>query len=217
MNPLKGRGMNMVFILVVGAILLAVATFVGLNLVANRTTPPARPDLPQTVLVDGVVITLNADPDKAIYLEGQVLPTIVPQQDDLSAAPTTVVILEPTLPPPTIPPPTATPVPEPVIFINFQVGAGDSLYSIAEQQNSSIELMALHGIDSNDLVAGNLLNLPIANPAYCPGNRAYVVRDKDTVYRISVAFTTTKEAIAQLNNLDANYTIFATQVICIPT
>ena len=76
--------------------------------------------------------------------------------------------------------------------------------------------MAKHGIDAEDLIPGATLRLPIANSAYCPGTRAYVVRDKDTVYRIAAAFGTTVEAIAQLNALDPAYTIRVTEVICIP-
>jgi LysM repeat protein len=107
-------------------------------------------------------------------------------------------------------------VPESVIFKDYVVQSSDSLYSIGQAQNSSIELMALHGIDGEDMVPGKTLRLPYANPAYCPGNRAYVVRDHDTVYGIATAFNTTPQAIAELNNLDSSYTIKPPQVICIP-
>jgi spore germination protein YaaH len=68
------------------------------------------------------------------------------------------------------------------------------------------------------LVPGTVLEgLPVANPAYCPaGSRAYVVRDKETVFSIASRFNTTVTAIAALNQLDAQYHIDMTQVICIP-
>jgi LysM repeat protein len=120
---------------------------------------------------------------------------------------------------PTIAP--ASPIPPmptvpPVIFISYVVQSGDTLYSIADRNNSAIELMALHGIDSNDLAPGATLNLPIANPAYCPGSRAYVVRDKDTVSRIAASFGTTAQVIASMNQLPSDFRIDVTQVICVP-
>ncbi|MCL4867483.1 MAG: LysM peptidoglycan-binding domain-containing protein [Anaerolineae bacterium] len=104
-----------------------------------------------------------------------------------------------------------------VIFKEYTVMPGDSLYSIARANNSSIELMALHGIAANQMVPGTVLpRLPYANPAYCPGYTAYVVRDHDTVFSIARTRGTTVAIIAQLNRLDANYTIFAADVICVP-
>lgn len=104
-----------------------------------------------------------------------------------------------------------------VIFKEYTVMQGDSLYSIARANNSSIELMALHGIAANQMVPGTVLpRLPYANPDYCPGYTAYVVRDHDTVFSIARTRGTTVATIAQLNRLDANYTIYAADVICVP-
>jgi LysM repeat protein len=104
-----------------------------------------------------------------------------------------------------------------VIFKEYTVMQGDSLYRIALANNSAIELMALHGISSTALVPGNIIpRLPYANPAYCPGYTAYVVRDHDTVFSIARTRGTTVATIAQLNRLDANYTIYAADVICVP-
>jgi LysM repeat protein len=96
------------------------------------------------------------------------------------------------------------------------VQSGNSLYSNADAQNSSIELMALHGIDNNDLVPGQVLNLPIANPAYCPGRRAYVVRDIDTLFRIAGIFNTTVTELRAINGISDDNMIQVTQVICVP-
>ena len=126
---------------------------------------------------------------------------------------TTIIV--PTLTPSPIPP-TPTPVPPQVIFTPNVVQQGDSLYRITQKQNTSIDLMALYGIDSTDLIAGSTLNLPIANPAYCPGMTPHVVRDQQTVFSIARIYGTSSQAIAAANNLDASYTIKTTQVLCIP-
>ena len=76
--------------------------------------------------------------------------------------------------------------------------------------------MALYGISSENIIAGNTLSLPVANPAFCPGLIPYVVRDHETVSSIAQRYGTSPEAIASVNNLDANYSIKTTQVICIP-
>jgi LysM repeat protein len=209
---------NMVFVLVVSAIFLAVATFIAVTLVARRPSIPEPTPTPfiQQVTVGGIIITLNPDPNKAIYFPnetGQIPPVNV---DPVVSPPTITPLPVPQGPTPTFPPPAPTRDLNPVIFMDYVVVQGDSLYSIAEAKNSSIELMAKHGIDAEDLIPGATLRLPYANPAYCPGTRAYVVRDKDTVFRIAAVFGTTVEAIAQLNGLDPAYTIRVTEVICIP-
>jgi LysM repeat protein len=217
MNLTQRRGMNMVFVLVVTAVFCAVATFVAITLVSNRGEAPvlAQPDLPEEVLVDGMIITMSTDPRKAVYMPDQSPEPSGPESggvtegDQGQAQPTTAPL-------PTDTPPPPPPAVESVIFVSYVVQPGDSLYSIADQYNTSIELMALYGIDGDDMVAGTALSLPVPNPAFCPGMTAYVVRDKDTVFRIAHQFNTTAQAIQAANNLDANYTIKTTQVICIP-
>ncbi len=218
MNQAQGRGMSMVFVLVVSAILCAVATFVAVSLVARRSQPSGQGQAPnpQQVEVGGMLITLRTDPNKAVYMLGGATPPDGSQSPDQGQpeSPSPPPPEQPTLPPPTPPPP--TPAPESVIFIDYVVQPSDSLYSIAAAQNSSIELMALHGIDGEDMIPGLTIRLPVANPAYCPGNIAYVVRDHDTVYGVSTTFNTTPQAIRDLNGLDENYTVKTTEVICVP-
>ena len=130
---------------------------------------------------------------------------------DSQATATTLPQPTPTLPPP---PPTATP--PPVIFINYVVVPGDSLYRITQKQNTSIDLMASHDIASTSMIAGNSLLLPVANPAFCPGSRPHVVRDQQTVSEIARAYNTTPEAIGAANGLDASFSVKTSQVICVP-
>lgn len=200
------------------------------------TISPYRP--PESVLVDGQTIQLDILSSKDTLTEAQwaalnqpaaavvaVQATAAPVQEQptldpslqIQPAPTTIIVPSPTFPPPQVTAQVAVPANvDKVIFKDYQVVQGDSLYSIADAQNSSIELMSKHGVDANDLVPGSIIRLPYANPAYCPGYRAYVVRDRDTAYRIATWSGTTVAILAQLNHLDANYTVYVTDVICIP-
>ena len=222
MEQPQQRNKNMVFVLVGSAVFLAVATFIGMLMLTSRSSPPDIVPVVEVpsgnpVNVNGVFVLTNPDPSKTIILVGENTQPEIPANDQQGGQPT-ITPIPPTVGPTAtaIPPPEPTPDPVEVIFKNYTVVSGDTLYSIAEANNSSIELMAQNDIAEDHLVPGNVLNLPYANPAHCPGDIAYVVRDKDTVFRIANQFSTTVDAIALLNGLDANYSIKVTEVICIP-
>ncbi|MBK8432375.1 MAG: LysM peptidoglycan-binding domain-containing protein [Chloroflexi bacterium] len=135
----------------------------------------------------------------------------------------------PPAPTPTLPPlPTAAPPPVAVtagkanfavaeiIFITYTIIGEDTLYRLTEKYATSIELMARNGISSDNFVVGNTISLPIANPDRCPGMRPYIVREKDTVYRIANAYGTTPTTLRDINGLNEAYAINVTQVLCIP-
>jgi LysM repeat protein len=96
------------------------------------------------------------------------------------------------------------------------VQAGDTLYGIAKARVTSITLMARHGIAQDNLTPGNVIQIPVGNPAYCPGRRPYAVGEGDTAFGIARKFGTTAENIRSINGLDANYTIYAASIICVP-
>jgi LysM repeat protein len=209
----------MMFVLVVSAIFCAVATFIVISLVDNRSLPASSAviEYADQVVIDGVSINLNRDPEKAVVIVGEPMSTSVPaypEQVDNTASPTHDQVSQE--PAEVTVPHTATPVPDPIILVDYLVQPGDSLYSIGVDQNSSIELMSLYNIGADDIVAGNLLALPIANQAYCFNNRAYVVRDHDTIYGIARAFNTSSEAIMMTNGFQPGQIIKVTEVICIP-
>lgn len=218
MDHPQQRSRSMVFVLVVSAILLAVATFLTILLITNRNrgitvVTPEIPKITKIYDVGGILVTVLIDADKEMMLEGEVVIEVPPPVGG------TPEVETPITPVPTdTATPAPTPRPVPIIYINYTVMANDTLYSIAETQNSSVALMASKGFDANNLVPGTVLQgLPVANPAYCPaGSRAYVVRDKETVFSIAHRFNTTAAAIASLNQLNAQYYIEMTQVICIP-
>lgn len=216
----------------------ATATIDPNAVVVGGEIPTSSPYRTEEIDVDGQRILLNILNSKDTLTEAQwqaqnqpaaavvaVQATAAPVQEQptvdpnlqIQPAPTTIIVPSPTFPPPQVTAQVAVPANvDKVIFKDYQVVQGDSLYSIADAQNSSIELMSKHGVDANDLVPGSIIRLPYANPAYCPGYRAYVVRDRDTAYRIAAWAGTTVTILAQLNRLDANYTVYVTDVICIP-
>jgi LysM repeat protein len=135
--------------------------------------------------------------------------------------PAIVTPLEPTpIPitpiPPTPLPPTAVPRPPQVLFENYQVVQGDTLFGITTKRNTTIALMARYGIDATDLVPGNVIPLPVANPAYCPGNFPYVVQEDDTLSSIAVKCQTTVQTLKQINGFGDNFRLDVTSVICVP-
>jgi LysM repeat protein len=105
---------------------------------------------------------------------------------------------------------------EPIILVDYVVTADDTLYRITEKQTTSIELMAVHGIDAQDLTPGVTLRLPVANPTYCSGSRPYVIRPGDTAYSIANRLGTTAQRLQQLNNLNVEYRIDIADVLCVP-
>jgi LysM repeat protein len=234
---MRAGQMRMVVILIIGAVILAVASFLLMMMLARRPDPAVDitingeplvlPGAGQTQLfIDDTVVTINPDPLREIRLRDELPPMIVVPQAAPEEPTPIVVVVEPVAPtpqpaPPLIvvdpaPPVAMAPATSPVIFIDYLVQPGDTLYGVAARNNSSIELMALHGIASDNLVAGTTIRLPVANPAFCPGRRPYIVRDKDTVFRIAGQFNTSAQIIRDLNGLSSDYRIEVTQVLCVP-
>ncbi len=117
--------------------------------------------------------------------------------------------------------PTLVPTPLPVVvdqvvFQAYTVQPGDTLYSISNKFNTTIALMARYGIDATDIVPGNVIQIPVGNPAYCPGSQPYVVRAGDTLSSIARKCGTTVETLKQLNGFGETYRLDETSVICVP-
>jgi len=227
MDQSQRQSMKMIFVLMVSAVFCAVATFVALALVIDRSNSPtdSADAIPIVITVAGTPVALYPDPNKTILLVSEAGTPVAPEsgnpeQVTADAVATEVILVTVTpvqpLPSPTPLPPPPTPVPPSVIFTSYVVQPGDSLYRITQVQNTSIDLMALPGISRSAMVAGTVLNLPIANPAYCPGMIPHVVRDQQTVYSIGQEYGSSPDAIAAVNGLDANYSVKTTQVLCIP-
>lgn len=223
---------RMVFFVVAVAVIMAIAGFLLLSFL-TRDTEPANDvvvepgigegvgadgetgELPpgQPVQIDGTIVYLQPVPEKMVSLSQPPVvqePTAAPSPFPTQATATEI---------PPVVQPTSAPVTgggEAVIFIDYVVQPGDTLYRIADIQATSIELMAVHGISAEDIVPGTTLRLPVANPAVCSGLATYVVRPGDTVFSIAQRYGTTTQAIASSNGLGADFRIDVAQVLCIP-
>lgn len=214
MDESQRKGMNMILVLVISAILCASATLIAVMLVSNRTTAEESTTavIPDQVMIGEKLIDLETDPDKDVIL-AETVDDPEPRTDNVEQQ-SSEEQLEPQTE--SVEAEVPTPVPEPIIFVSYRVQTGDTLFSIARVHNTTIELMAVYGIGGDDMVAGTDLTLPIANPAYCPGMQAYVVRENDTVFSIAQALGSTPESIIGANSLGPGAIIYTTNVLCIP-
>lgn len=222
---------SIVLLLMMVAIILAIGAFLAVSILleqpadaeqvaATAVAQDAPP--PNTVLVEGEPVTLLVDPNTrpvvvppdagqppavVVTQAPETLPTAVPTTDQTIAQPATL--------PAQLPGAGGQPA-DHVTFIQYQVQPGDTLYRIQEKQNTTIALMAKHSISAHDVVVGNVLNLPVGNSAACGDWRAYVVLRGDTAFSLSQQANISLEELRARNNLDANYAIYETQVICLP-
>lgn len=192
------------------------------------TTGGAAAALTTTQTVAGRNVILQGDAAERLVLQQEIsvaptpAPTAAPTQQPPAQNPTdTPAPPAPTTPPPTAVPPTAVP-PAPgtavgqLILVDYVVVAGDTLFSIAQRHNTSITAMADHGISRTSLQPGAVIRVPIANTATCPSGRAHVVEEGENVFRLAMRYNTTKERLAEINGLPANYLIRAGSVLCLP-
>jgi LysM repeat protein len=201
--------------IIILAILMAFGVFLTLMYLQRRP-----PDNSYVVNVEGQEIVVNPVPESEVIIVPQGGETIIVEPQPTVGPPVQIVTTntpEP-LPQPTITPvpPTAVPDISMYIFTNHTVVGSDTLYSLASLYNTSIPLMARFGISSTEIVVGNVLSIPVGNPAYCPGYRPYVVLKGDTPFGLSSSAGLTLEEFGRISKLDANYSIYETQVVCIP-
>lgn len=89
---------------------------------------------------------------------------------------------------------------DPSVSSNYVVQKGDSLYSIANKYNTTVDkIKTLNNLTSNLLSVGQVLKLP-TNENY----NIYVVKPNDSLYSIAREYNTTVDEIKTLNNLSTN-------------
>jgi LysM repeat protein len=206
------------------AIVLAIGLFLALPYLRNR------PDFPPgtfPIVVEGNPVLVEMDPAKEVIIVDvppAVQPTLPPPTATLppdvgtgQQQPPPPTLTPTPVPPTPLPPTAAPPAVESIIFIDYTVQPGDTLYRIGLRQDTSIPLMARFGISAKKLIPGNVIRLPVGNPAYCTGGyKPYAVSDNETAGSIARQFGTTVDVLRQVNRLDANATVYTGSVICVP-
>ena len=101
---------------------------------------------------------------------------------------------------------TEPPVNPPQETIIYTVVAGDSLWSIAQRFNTTVdEIKRLNNLTSNLLSIGQQLKVPASGGTYPPQETViYTVVAGDSLWSIAQRFNTTVDEIKRLNNLTSN-------------
>ena len=103
-----------------------------------------------------------------------------------------------------------------IATVQHTVSAGETIFSLATRYNSSVTMMSESGISEADMFPGNVIVIPYANNAACSSQRAYPIKEGDTLYRIGINNGTTAIILQQINGIDVNYSIDAGSAICLP-
>ena len=83
----------------------------------------------------------------------------------------------------------------------YIVQAGDSLYSIAQQYNTTVnDIKKMNNLTSNNLSIGQRLKIPVISS----DDNIYIVKAGDTLYSIAMANNTNVLELKRLNNLTSN-------------
>lgn len=100
----------------------------------------------------------------------------------------------------------------------YTVKAGDSLYKIANQFQTTVDaLKKLNNLSSNTLQIGQVLRIPSSTNGTTNNNgTVYTVVSGDSLYRIAQRFGVTVDAIMRANNL-SNSNLSIGQKLVIPT
>lgn len=102
----------------------------------------------------------------------------------------------------------------------YTVKKGDSLYSIANKYNTTVEeLKRINNLTSNTLSIGQVLKLPsdkVSDVEQEKNTITYTVQKGDSLYSIARKYSTTIDKIKDLNNLTTNLLSIG-QVLLIPT
>ena len=94
--------------------------------------------------------------------------------------------------------------------ITYTVQKGDSLYSIANKYNTTVnEIESLNNLTSNNLSIGQQLKIP----TNASGNINYTVQKGDNLYSIAKKYNTTVNEIKRKNNLTSNNLSIGQQLI----
>lgn len=98
----------------------------------------------------------------------------------------------------------------------YKVSKGDTLYSIAQKFNTTVDnLKRINNLTNNTLTIGQILQIP-TSISMKDETQLYTVKQGDTLYTIANNFNTTVDNIKTLNNLTTN-TLSIGQILVVPT
>lgn len=88
---------------------------------------------------------------------------------------------------------------------SYIVKSGDSLYKIAQNNNTTVgELMSLNNLKTTSLSIGQVLKLPNKNASNnTTSSNLYTVKSGDSLYKIAQNNNTTVNELMKLNNLNS--------------
>lgn len=94
----------------------------------------------------------------------------------------------------------------PTTTTNYNVKAGDTLYSISKKYNTTVDkIKRLNNLFTDILTIGQNLKLPLTEYIETPSSTVnYIVKPGDTLYSIANSYNTTVNNIKQKNNLTSN-------------
>lgn len=95
------------------------------------------------------------------------------------------------------------PLSEVVLVNEYIVKSGDSLYSIANKYNTTVnELKSLNNLSNNTLSIAQVLKLPKVDEIVTVNE--YIVKSGDSLYSIAKKYNTSVDELKSLNNLTSN-------------
>lgn len=229
--PRDREGYNSVLPQIVFVIIMAIVVALGLFLaIPYLQGRPAFPPGTYELIANGQTILVEMDPEQEVFLiplgggtapEGsggqgvaQVTstPVIIP-----SATPNILPSATPNILPSAVPPTAVPHALDCITFIDYTVQATDTLFNLTMRYVTSIDLMARFGISAATLVPGKVIRLPIGDPTCCPGGwKPYAVTERESAFSIANQFNTTIQELQRVNGLDANFSVYAASVICVP-
>ena len=90
------------------------------------------------------------------------------------------------------------------VYDSYTVKRGDTLYSIARKYNTTVDnLRRLNNLNNDSLSIGQVILLPGVDTS-SDNTSIYVVNPGDTLYSIAREYSTTVEALKDLNTLTTN-------------
>ena len=92
-------------------------------------------------------------------------------------------------------------------YIVYTVKAGDTLYKIAQEYDTTVQaIKSSNQLSSDSLVIGQQLKIPVEGSSAPPVSnyQTYIVQSGDTLYKIALEFGMTVDELIEVNELENN-------------